>query len=70
MAKNNKGLLLNILGFAPENGKSRYVRDLRVKCFCPSEEMVPNQVRPYDSGDVVCVVVLEVKKESQRFVFF
>ena len=67
---NNKGLLLRILGFAPENGRSRYVRDLGIKCFCPSEDMLPNQVRPYDVGDVVCVAVLEVKKENRRFVNF
>ena len=67
---NNKGLLLRILGFAPENGRSRYLRDLGIKCFCPSEDMLPNQVRPYDVGDVVCVAVLEVKKENRRFVNF
>ena len=67
---NSKGLLLRILGFAPENGRSRYIRDLGIKCFCPSEDVLPNQVRPYDVGDVVCVAVLEVKKENRRFVDF
>ena len=60
-----QGILLNCLGFAPGSGKSRYIRDLRIKCFCPSEELLPH-VRPYDGGDVVCVFVLEVKKENQR----
>ena len=57
--------MLNCLGFAPGSGKSRYVRDVRIKCFCPSEELLPH-VRPYETGEVVCVFVLEVKKESQR----
>lgn len=65
-AKNAQGLLLNVLGFAPGTGKSRYIRDLRHKAFCPSEELLPNQVRPYEVHDVVCVYVLEVRKESQR----
>ena len=65
-AKNAQGLLLNVLGFAPGTEKSRYIRDLRHKAFCPSEELLPNQVRPYEVHDVVCVYVLEVRKESQR----
>ena len=57
---------MNVLGFMPGFGKSRYIRDLRHKAFCPSEEMIPNQVKPYETQDIVCVLVLEVKKESQR----
>ena len=60
-----QGLLLNCLGFAPGSGKSRYVRDLRIKCFSPSDELLPH-VRSYEGGDVVCVYVVEVKKENQR----
>ena len=71
MVKNIKGLLLRILGFAPNCfGKSRHIRDLQIKCVCPSEEILPNQVRPYEKDDLVCVVVLEVKKENQRYIIF
>ena len=65
-ALNSQGLLFTVLGFAPGSGKSRYIRDLRFKAFCPQDEIVPNSVKPYDVGDVVCALVLEVKKESQR----
>jgi len=65
-AKNIQGLLMNVLGFMSGFGKSRYIRDLRHKAFCPSDEMLPNQVKPYETHDIVCVIVLEVKKENQR----
>jgi len=60
-------MLLTVLGFAPGCGKSRYIRDLRFKAFCPADEMLPS-IKAYEDGDVVCVIVLEVKKESQRLV--
>ena len=56
---------MTVLGFAPGSGKSRYIRDLRFKAFCPADEMLPS-VKPYEDGDVVCVIVLEVKADSHR----
>ena len=56
---------MSILGFAPNFGKSRYIRDLKHKALCPSEEILPNHAS-YEKDDIICVYVLEVKKESQR----
>ena len=49
----------------------RFIEDIKIRCFCPSAEMIPasdprDPVRSYESGDIVRVVVLEVKVESQR----
>lgn len=59
---------------------TRYVEDLNIKCFCPAEETlnlaadgstVPAQPGEplrtnYHMDDVVCAVVLEIKKDSHR----
>lgn len=65
------GLLLNIQCFGNTTKKSRELDDLKLKCLCPAAEMIPAQSeqfvsRSYEIGNFVCVVVLEVKKESQR----
>jgi len=65
------GLMLSVLCLDPITSKSRFIEDIKIRCFCPSAEMIPasdprDPVRSYESGDVVRVVVLEVKVESQR----
>ncbi len=40
-AMNAAGLLLKVLCFHPDCGKSRLLHDLRLKCFCPTTETVP-----------------------------
>ena len=65
------GLMLSVLCLDPVTDKSRYIEDLKIRCFCPSGEMVPasdprDPVRSYEAGDIVRVVCLEVKLESQR----
>lgn len=66
------GLLLNVQCFGSTTLKSRDLDDLKLRCFCPSAEMIPaqsavaNTQRSYEINDYVCVVVIEVKKESQR----
>ena len=69
--KSMSGLMLSVLCLDPITNKSRYIEDLRIRCFCPSGEMIPasdpkDPVRSYEPGDVVRVVCLEVKLESQR----
>jgi len=69
--KSMSGLMLSVLCLDPITGKSRFIEDIKIRCFCPSAEMIPasdprDPVRSYESGDVVRVVVLEVKVESQR----
>ena len=69
--KSMSGLMLSVLCLDPVTDKSRYIEDLRIRCFCPSGEMVPasdprDPVRSYEAGDIVRVVCLEVKLESQR----
>merc|ERR1719270_2096596 len=69
--KSMSGLMLTVLCLDPVTDKSRYIEDLRIRCFCPSGEMVPasdprDPVRSYEAGDIVRVVCLEVKLESQR----
>ena len=59
------GLMLSVLCLDPITGKSRFIEDIKIRCFCPSAEMIPasdprDPVRSYESGDVVRVVVLEV----------
>lgn len=49
----------------------RYVDDVKIRCFCPSAEMVPAEDpvdpnRNYEFNDYAYVVVLEVKKDAQR----
>ena len=82
-ALNSSGLLLNACSFAginlstPLNKKDktklRYIEDLKVKCFCPADELVgthetleKGRVRSYQTGDFVRVVILEVKRDAQR----
>ena len=84
-ALNASGLLLNVCCFAGINlgshlhqsniEKSRYMEDLKIKCFCPADELVgasetqakdKGRLRSYQTGDFVCVVVLEVKRDTQR----
>ena len=84
-ALNASGLLLNVCCFAgtnlnPQNqenitASSRYMDDLKIKCFCPADELVgasenlakdKGRIRSYETGDFVCVVVLEVKRDVQR----
>ena len=69
--KSMSGLMLSVLCMDPVTNKSRYIEDLKIRCFCPSGEMVPacdpkDPVRSYEAGDTVRVVCLEVKLESQR----
>ena len=84
-ALNASGLLLNVCCFASLNlevytadgiiSKSRYMDDLKIKCFCPADETVgasenqtseKGRLRSYQTDDYVCVVVLEVKRDVQR----
>eukprot|EP00092_Neocalanus_flemingeri_P103489 GFUD01132444.1.p1 GENE.GFUD01132444.1~~GFUD01132444.1.p1 ORF type:complete len:836 (+),score=222.84 GFUD01132444.1:36-2543(+) len=69
--KSMAGLMLSVLCLDPITAKSRFIEDIKIRCFCPSAEMIPasdprDPVRSYESGDIVRVVVLEVKVESQR----
>jgi len=69
--KSMSGLMLSVLCLDPVTSKSRYIQDLKIRCFCPSGEMIPasdpkDPVRSYETGDIVRVVCLEVKMESQR----
>jgi len=69
--KSMSGLMLSVLCLDPITSKSRFIDDIKIRCFCPSAEMIPasdprDPVRSYESGDIVRVVVLEVKVESQR----
>lgn len=83
VALNSSGILLNACSFAGTNlstplhqkdeSKSRYIEDLKIKCFCPADELIGSnetlengRVRSYQTGDFVCVVVLEVKRDAQR----
>ena len=64
------GLMLSVLCLDPITSKSRFIEDIKIRCFCPSAEMIPasdprDPVRSYESGDVVRVVVLEV---IQKFI--
>ena len=59
------GLMLSVLCLDPITSKSRFIDDIKIRCFCPSAEMIPasdprDPVRSYESGDIVRVVVLEV----------
>ena len=50
---------------------SRYVDDVKIRCFCPAAEMIPaidsvDPNRSYELNDYTYVVVLEVKKDAQR----
>ena len=83
-ALNTSGLLLNLCCFAginldqhllQKNEKSRYVKDLKIRCFCPADELIgasetqergKGRVKSYQIDDLVCVVILEVKKDVQR----
>ena len=63
--KSMSGLMLAVLCLDPATGKSRYLEDVRIRCFCPSTEMVAasdprDPHRSYETGDVVRVVILEV----------
>ena len=65
------GLMLSVLCLDPVTNKSRYIEDLKIRCFCPAPEMIPasdpaDPLRSYEAGDIVRVVCLEVKLESQR----
>jgi tetratricopeptide (TPR) repeat protein len=51
------------------------MEDLKIKCFCPADELVgasetqakeKGRLRSYQTGDFVCVVILEVKRDVQR----
>jgi len=70
VSKSASGLMLSVLCLDPITGKSRYIEDVKIRCFCPSAEMVPPDPKDpglaYEGGDLVRVVVLEVKVESQR----
>ena len=57
--------MLSVLCLDPITSKSRFIEDIKIRCFCPSAEMIPasdprDPVRSYESGDLVRVVVLEV----------
>ena len=59
------------LGFEISSALYKISQDVKIRCFCPSAEMVPacdtkDPSRAYEGGDLVKVVVLEVKVESQR----
>ena len=63
--KSMSGLMLSVLCLDPITSKSRFIEDIKIRCFCPSAEMIPasdprDPVRSYESGDIVRVVVLEV----------
>ena len=63
--KSMSGLMLTVLCLDPVTNKSRYIEDLKIRCFCPSAEMIPasdpkDPVRSYEAGDTVRVVCLEV----------
>ena len=69
--KSMSGLMLSVLCLDPVTNKSRYIEDLKIRCFCPAAEMIPasdpsDPLRSYEAGDIVRVVCLEVKLESQR----
>ena len=69
--KSMSGLMLSVLCLDPVTNKSRYIEDLKIRCFCPAPEMIPasdpsDPLRSYEAGDIVRVVCLEVKLESQR----
>ena len=69
--KSMSGLMLSALCLDPVTDKSRYIEDLKIRCFCPTAEMIPasdprDPVRSYEAGDIVRVVCLEVKLDSQR----
>jgi len=71
-ARNQQGLMLQVLGFSPECGKWRAAHDLRLRCFCPQEETVavdglagPGR-HTYEKDDHVRVMVLEARRDSQR----
>ncbi len=65
-----QGVMLDVQGFAPNWGKSRLVKGLKIKCICPAQEMAPtNKSRSYEHKDLVCVFVLEVGRDCQRWVF-
>jgi hypothetical protein len=71
VSKSAAGLMLSVLCLDPATGKSRHIEDVQIRCFCPSAEMVTacdpkDPHRTYESGELVRVVVLEVKVESQR----
>ena len=84
-ALNASGLLMNVCCFAglsldknlDEDAirKSRYMEDLKIKCFCTADELLgasetlskeKGRVRSYQTGDFVCVVIIEVKRDVQR----
>ena len=80
-AMNSSGLLMNACCFADLNlsqreqrfkrAKTRYLYDLKIKCFCPAEELVAahdakDPSRSYSRDDYVAVTVLEVKRDVQR----
>ena len=58
---------MNVIGFASGFGKSRYIRDLRIKAFCPATDVLPNQVKSYEGHDIVTVYVSDIQKHSQRY---
>lgn len=50
---------------------ARLIDDAKVRCFCPTAEMIPAEdpvdpKRNYEFNDYAYVVVLEVKREAQR----
>ena len=76
-AVNSYGMLLNVCCFASCNlhpkekdfkrSKSRYLNDLRIRCFCPTEETVlPDGIQGLKIGQFVLVTILEVRRDQQR----
>ena len=70
VSMSTSGLMLSVLCMDPSTGKSRHIEDAKIRCFCPAAECVPpdpkNSGASYNGGELVRVVVLEVKVESQR----
>ena len=70
VSMSSSGLMLSVLCMDPSTGKSRHIEDAKIRCFCPAAECVPpdpkNPGGSYSGGELVRVVVLEVKVESQR----
>ena len=60
--KNSFGLLLDVLCFASESGKSRVLHDLDLKCFCPEAEMRPADVgKTFEKVRKLCVALRRLK---------
>ena len=54
--KSMSGLMLSLLCLDPVTNKSRYIEDLRIRCFCPSGEMIPasDPKDPVRQGPICC----------------